>query len=67
MIRLQIQKDDGTPMPAANSCVTITVNLLHYLLLKVIIMKFNKTVSDSSNMYAYRAYLETLINCSNDI
>ena len=27
----------------------------------------NKTVSDPSNMYAYRSYLETLLNYNGDI
>ena len=55
-------------MPAANACVTGTVNLLLHSLFKKVTVKFNnKTVSDPSNMYVYRAYLETLINCSGDI
>ena len=55
-------------MPAANACVTGIVNSLLHSLFKEVTMQFNnKTVSDPSNMYAYRAYLETLINCSNDI
>ena len=55
-------------MPAANACVTGTVNLLFHSLFKQVTVQLNnKTVSDSSNMYAYRAYLETLINCSGDI
>ena len=68
MVRLQIQKKDKSPMPAANACVTGTVNLLLHSLFKEVTVQFNnKTVSDPSNMYAYRAYLETLINCSGDI
>ena len=54
-------------MPAANASVTGTVNLLLHSVFKEVTVQFNKTVSDPNNMYAYRAYLETLINCSGDI
>ena len=55
-------------MPATNACVTGIVNLLLHSLFKEVTVQFNnKTVSDPSNMYAYRAYLKTLINCSGDI
>ena len=55
-------------MPAANVCVTGTVNLLLHSLFKKVTVQFNnKTMSDPSNMYAYRAYLEALINYSGDI
>ena len=55
-------------MPAANACVTGNVNLLLHLLFKEVTVQFNnKTVSDPSNMCAYRAYLKTPINCSGDI
>ena len=68
MVRLQIHKKGGAPMPAANACVTGTVNLLLHSLFKEVTVQFNnKTVSNPSNMYAYRAYLETLIICSGDL
>ena len=55
-------------MPATNACVTGTVNLLFLSLFKEVTVQFNnKTFSDTSNMYAYRAYLEPLINCIGDI
>ena len=55
-------------MPAANACVTGTVNLLFTSLFKKVTVQFdNKTVSDPSKKYAFRAYLEILINCSGDL
>ena len=68
MVRLQIQNKDGSALPAVNKCVTSTVNLLLPSLFKEVTVEFNnKPVSDPSNMYAYRAYMETLFNCSNDV
>ena len=55
-------------MPTANACAKGTVNLLlHALFIEVTVQINHKTVSDPNNMYAYRAYMETLINCSGDI
>ena len=67
MVRCQVLKKDNAAMPAAATCKTGAVNLLLHSLFKDVTVQFNnKTVSDPSNMYAYRAYLETLINSSTD-
>ena len=68
MVRCQIVKKDGTNMPAADACKSGVVNLLlHSFFKKVTVLFNNKKVSDPSNMYAYRSYLETLLNCNGDI
>ena len=52
-------------MPAVDACKSGVVNLLVHSLFKEVTVLFNnKTVSDPSNMYAYRSYLETLLNCN---
>ena len=67
MVRCQVQKKDNTAMPDAAACKTGVVNLLLHSLFKDVIVQFNnKTVSDPSNMYPYRAYFEKLINSSHD-
>ena len=67
MVRCQVQKKDGTPMPDAAACKTGAVNLLLHSIFKEVTVQFNnKTVSDPSNMYAYRSYLETLINSTKE-
>ena len=68
MVRCRIVKKDGTNMPAADACKSGVVNLLLHSMFKEVTVLFNnKTVSDPSNMYAYRSYLETLLNCNGDI
>ena len=68
MVRCRIVKKDETYMPAADACKSGVVNLLlHLLFRKVTVLFNNKTVSDPSNMYAYRYYLKTLLNCNGDI
>ena len=68
MVRCQVQKKDGTAMPDAAASKTGAVNLLLHSIFKEVTVQFNnKTVSDPSNMYAYRSYLETLINSSKEI
>ena len=68
MVWLQIQKKDGSAMPAVNNCVTGTVNLLLHSLFKEVTVQFNnKIVSDYNIMYAYRSYIKTLLNCSSDV
>ena len=68
VVRLQVLKKDGSNMPAADDCKTGTVNsLLHSLFKEVTVQLNGKTVSDPSNMYPYRAYLETLINSSEEV
>ena len=55
-------------MLAAYACKSIAVNLLYHSMFKeVTVLFYNKTVSDLSNMYAYRSYLETLHNCNGDV
>ena len=55
-------------MPDADGCKTGAVNQLLHSMFKDVIVQFNnKTVSDPSNMYPYRAYLETLINASKEV
>lgn len=67
MVRCQVLKKDNSALPDAAGCKTGAINLLLHSLFKDVIPQFNnKTVSDPSNMYAYRAYLETLINSSHD-
>ena len=67
VVRGQIVKKDGTALGDAAACKTGAVNLLLHSLFKDVTVQFNnKTVSDPSNMYAYRAYLETLVNASID-
>ena len=68
MVLHQIQKTDETPMPASYVCVTGILNLLLYSFSKS--LQANQQQNGerlSTNMYAYRAYLETLINCNGDI
>ena len=68
MVRCRIVKKDGTTMPAADACKSCVLNLLlHSMFNKVTVLFNNKTVSDPSNMYAYRSYLERLLNCNGDI
>ena len=68
MVRCRIVKKDGTNMSAADADKSGVVNLLLDSLFKEVTVLFNnKTVSDPSNMYAYRSYLETLLNCNGDI
>lgn len=67
-IRLQIKKKDNTNMPGANDVKTAPINnFMHSLFKDVTVQLNNKTVTDPSNMYPYRAYLETLINYSHDV
>ena len=55
-------------MPATDAYKSGVVNLLLHSLSKEVTVLFNKkTVSNPSNMYAYRSYLETLLNCNHDI
>ena len=66
--QLQIQTNNGLALLAVNNCVTNTVYLLLHSLFKEVTVKFNyKTVSDPSNMYVYRAYMETFFNYSSDV
>ena len=59
---------NSTALPAVNNCVTGTVNLILHSLFKGVTVQFNNNiVSDPSNMYAYRAYMETLLSCSSDV
>ena len=68
MVRCRIVKKDGTNMFTADVCKSGVVNLLMHSLFKEVTLFFNnKTVSDPSNIYAYRSYLETLLNCNGDI
>ena len=68
LVRCRIVKKDGTNMPATDACKSGVVNLiLHSMFKEVTVLFNNKTVSNSSNMYAYRSYLETLLNCNGDI
>jgi len=67
MVRCQVQKKDNSAMPAVADCKTGAVNLLLHSIFKDVTVQFNnKTVSDPSNMYPYRAYFEKLINSSHD-
>ena len=55
-------------MLGTDACKAGAVNNLLHLLFKEITVQFNnKTVSDSSNMYAYRSYIENLFNLNKDI
>ena len=68
MVGFRIVKKDGTNMPAADACKSGVVNLRLHLLFQVVTVLFNnKMVSDQGIMYAYRSYLETLLNCNGDI
>ena len=68
MVRYRIVKKDGTNTPASDACKSGVVNLLLHTLFKEVTVLFNnKTVSNPSNMYADRSYLETLLNCNSDI
>ena len=68
MVQCRIVKTDGNPMPANDACRTAAVNnLLHSLFKEVTVQFNNKTVSDSNNMYAFRAYIEKLLNLNKDI
>ena len=67
VVRCQFLKKDNTPLGDAAACKSGAVNLLLHSLFKDVTVQFNnKTVSDPSNLYAYRAYLETLVNSSID-
>ena len=64
----QIVLKNKTNMPAGDTCKSGVVNLyLHSMFKEVTELLNNKTVSDPSNMYAYRSYLETLLNCNGNI
>ena len=66
-VRLQIQKGDGTNLAAGDAAKTGPVNLLLHSLFREVTVEFNnKTVTDPSNLYPYRAYLETLLNYGNE-
>ena len=68
IVRCQVLKKDNTAMPDKTTCKTGAVNnLLHSLFKDVTVQFNNKTVSDPSNMYPYRAYLEKLINSSKEV
>ena len=68
MVGFRIFKKGETNMPAADACKSSVVHLFLHLLFKEVTVQFNnKTVSDPSNMYVYRSYLETFLNCNGDI
>ena len=68
IVRCRIVKKDETNMAAAYACKSSLENLLLHSLSKEVTVLFNNyTVSDPSNMYAYRSYLERLLNCNGDI
>ena len=67
-VEVQILKDDNTKIPSdVANAHTAPANLLLHTLFKEVTVQLNgKTVTDPSNMYGYRAYLETLVNFNSD-
>ncbi|XP_046468065.1 uncharacterized protein F54H12.2-like [Neodiprion pinetum] len=68
MLSLQVKLDPTVPAPPAgegNAAIphaTPVNNLLHSMSNQVDIFFFRKLVSPANNSYAYRAYIETLLN-----
>ena len=68
VVRCRIVKKDETNMRIADACKSYIANLLLRSIFKEVTMQFNnKTVSDPSNMYAYRSYIGAVSNCNGDI
>lgn len=66
-VKLRILKKDKTAL-AANAPNTSPVNLmLHSLFQEMTIQLNGKTVTDPSNLYPYRAYMETLLNYGKEV
>ena len=68
VVTVQVVKPDGTAFGHANAIKTSTANLLLHTLFKDVSVQLStKSLPGSNNMYPYRAYLETLINYSDDV
>lgn len=64
-LRAKVTKADGTPLDADAKVLPIN-NWLHTLFSQVDVSLNDTLVSASENTYAYRAYLETLLNTSKE-
>lgn len=61
-LKAKIVKPDGTKLTEADATVGPVNNWLHSLFSQVDIYLNQKLVSPQNNTYAYRAYIETLLN-----
>ena len=61
MVRAKVTKADGTNLDA-DMKVGVVNNLLHSLFKWVDVFLKEKQVTQATGTYAYRAYLETLLN-----
>lgn len=64
-LEVKITKQDGTDIDAGEAVGPVNL-LAHSLFQKADIMLNDVLVSNSSNLYHYRAYLETLLSYNND-
>lgn len=65
--KVQLTKADGTLfVDADNNQAGFVNNILHSLIQQVNISLNGKNISNPDNNYAYRAYIETLLNYGND-
>lgn len=64
-IRVKITHEDGSALKETDS-VSLCNNFLHTLFEHVAIDLNGRTITTPSNSYAYRSYIETLLNYSNE-
>ncbi|XP_070546141.1 uncharacterized protein F54H12.2-like [Ptychodera flava] len=64
-IKAKITAADGSNLPAAAQVAPVNL-LLHSLFSQLEVSLNGKVVSSSNNTYAYRSYIETLLNYSNE-
>ena len=65
-IKFHITRGDVTPIPQ-NSHTSVVNNVLHSLFIEISMELNSKSVTDPNQLYPYRAYLENLLNFSNDV
>ena len=64
-VKLDVRKADNTPIVAADQVGPINL-LLHSLFSEVDVKLNDVLITSTNNMYAYRAYLETLLSYGSD-
>ena len=65
-VKFHITRGDGTPLPH-DSHTSVINNVLHSLFKEISLELNSKSVTDPNQLYPYRAYLENLLNYSNDV
>ena len=65
-VTASIVKSDGTAVTDANTIIGPVNNWLHSLFSQVDVYMSQKMISPQNNTYAYRAYIETLLNYGKD-